>query len=186
MFFRWGRPDQRKYGSASTSDSRLNSILYDDYGRFHTFEFDLPRGLYDVTVSVGWNGRTYKNNTVNVNGVQFFNVETTNVSVPYMNRTKQIYCYSNKLFLEMGDGKDYTMLNYLIIKLNTTNIGFNYFTQKIAEEKILVAQEINSSNINVVQKSPVSNKKNWLNGWISNIMTGYAGHSDGEHNNNHH
>lgn len=149
---RWGRPDQRKYGSASTSDPRLNNILYDDYGRMHTFEFDLPRGLYDVTVSVGWNGRTYKNNTISVNGVEFFNVEPTNVSVPYMNRTRQVmlfinrylifiinfiiiffqkvYCYSNKLFLEIGDAKDYTMLNFMIIKLNTTNIGFNYFPQQ--------------------------------------------------------
>lgn len=90
VFYRWGRPDQRKYGSASTSDPRLNGILYDDYGRMHTFEFDLPRGLYDVTISIGWNGRTYKNNTISVNGVEFFNVEQTNVSVPYINRTRQV------------------------------------------------------------------------------------------------
>ena len=97
-FFRWGLPDQRKYGTVSTNDPRLNDILYDDYGRFHTFEFDLPRALYDVTVSVGWNAKTYKNNTISINGIEFFNVEQTNASVSYMNRTKQVYCYSNLIF----------------------------------------------------------------------------------------
>ena len=92
----------------------------------HTFEFDLPKGLYDVTVSVGWSGRTYKNHLITVNGVEFFNVEQTNSTVSYMNRTKQVHCYSNKLFLEMGDGKEYTMLNYMIIKLVSEEIGFVY------------------------------------------------------------
>ena len=120
-------PDQRKYATVSATDPRLKEILYDDYGRVHTFEFDLPRGLYDVTVSVGWNQKTYKNNTISVNGVSFFLDEETNSTVSYINRTKQVYCYSKKLFMEMGDAKDYTMLNYLIIKINNTNIGFDYF-----------------------------------------------------------
>ena len=141
------------YGTASSSDPRLTTILYDDYGRVHTFEFELPRGLYDVTVSVGWNGKTYKNNTIYLNGeILFLDVET-NATVSYINRTMQVYCYANKLFMEIGDSKDYTMLNYLIIKLNTTNIGFNYFSNV---NKTLI--NTNSSNVVPTNNTNNNNK----------------------------
>lgn len=124
----------------------------------HTFEFDLPRGLYEVTVSVGWAGRTYKNHLINVNGVEFFNVEQTNATVSYMNRSKLIYCYSNKLFLEMGDGVEYTMLNYLIIKLVDSNVSLNNLPQERlnvgdapVQGKILEAEENSNEFWNMVR-----------------------------------
>ena len=123
------------YGTASASDPRLKDILFDDYGRFHTFEFELPRGIYDVTVSVGWNSKNYKNNTIYVNGIEFFNDEPTTAAVSYLNRTKQINCYNNRIFLEMGDGKEYTMLNYMIIKLNSTNVTFRDLDVVILDEE---------------------------------------------------
>ena len=126
----------------------------------------MPRGLYDVTVSVGWSGRTYKNNTISVNGIQFFNVEQTNASVSYMNRTKQVYCYSNKLFLEMGDGKDYTMLNYMTIKANKTDIGFNYFPRQMTAEPKLLQVFENNESLNMDSSESISRLKDQAKSWL--------------------
>jgi len=121
-----------------------------------------------VTVSVGWNGRTYKNNTINVNGIEFFNVEQTNATVSYLNRTKQVYCYSNKLFLEMGDSKDYTMLNYMIIKLNTTNIGFNYFSQQSSTVPVAnVGKKLFVVESDSTNKGSYYGKNELINEWIN-------------------
>jgi len=104
-----------------------------------------------VTVSVGWNGRTYKNNTISVNGVSFFLDNETNTTVSYINRTMQVYCYARKLFMEMGDAKDYTMLNYMIIKINNSNIGFDYFNDVI--NKTLIDDSSNVVNNNTSNTS---------------------------------
>lgn len=92
------------------------SILYSDWGRKATFEFDLPNGAYNVTVSVGWQGRTYSNHKVDIEGVSFVNVEATTPSNPYLVRTKPVYISDNKLTMAIGDGSEYTMLNYLTIE----------------------------------------------------------------------
>ncbi|MBF0102017.1 MAG: DUF4091 domain-containing protein, partial [Desulfobacterales bacterium] len=63
------------------------SIIYDDWGRQHTFEFDLPNGTYNVTISAGWQGRTYAHNQVEIEGIDFINDEAT---APYIVRTKEI------------------------------------------------------------------------------------------------
>lgn len=92
------------------------SILYSDWGRKATFEFDLPNGAYNVTVSVGWQGRTYANHKVDIEGVSFVNVEATTPSNPYLVHTKPVYISDNKLTMAIGDGSEYTMLNYLTIE----------------------------------------------------------------------
>jgi hypothetical protein len=92
------------------------SILYSDWGRTATFEFDLPNGLYNVTLSVGWQNRTYSSHKANIEGVSFFNVEATNPANPYIVRTKAVTITDNKLTLVMGNGTEYTMLNYLEIE----------------------------------------------------------------------
>ena len=92
------------------------SILYSDYGRPATFEFDLPNGEYEVTVSVGWANRTYSHHKVDIEGVSFVNDEATTSSNPYLVRTKSVYVTDNKLTLSMGIFDEYTMLNYLDIE----------------------------------------------------------------------
>jgi hypothetical protein len=92
------------------------SILYSDWGRQATFEFDLPNGEYDVTLSVGWQGRTYSHQKVDIEGVSFIDDEATTPANPYLVRTKRVYIGDNKLTLSMGIFDEYTMLNYLDIE----------------------------------------------------------------------
>ncbi|MEZ4660536.1 MAG: DUF4091 domain-containing protein [Caldilineaceae bacterium] len=92
------------------------SIIYDDWGRQKTFEFDLPNGLYDVTVSVGWQGKQYAHNQIKIEGVPFVSDE---MSDPYLVRTQPVTIADNKLTLAMGIFDEYTMLNYLQIEAAT-------------------------------------------------------------------
>ncbi len=92
------------------------SILYSDWGRPSVFEFDLPNGEYIVTVSVGWQGRTYSHQKVEIEGVSFVNDEATTPTAPYLVRTKTLYVNDNKLTLAMGIFDEYTMLNYLEVE----------------------------------------------------------------------
>ena len=94
-------------------DELRKSVIYDDWGREKTFEFDLPNGIYNVTVSVGWQGKTYKRNKIAIEGVDFVNDEATD---PYIVRTKPVTISDNKLTMEMGIFDEYTMLNYLDIE----------------------------------------------------------------------
>lgn len=89
------------------------SIIYDDWGRQKSFEFDLPNGRYTVTVGVGWAGRRYKHNQVEIEGVPFITNEESN---PYLVRTKEVTIADNKLTMAMGIFDEYTMLNYLTIE----------------------------------------------------------------------
>ena len=89
------------------------SILYSDYGRPAVFEFDLPAGTYDVTVSAGWPGRSYDHGKIVVEGVPLLNDETTTGNVV---RTATIAILDSKLTMEMGVADYYTMLNYLDIE----------------------------------------------------------------------
>lgn len=93
------------------------SIIYDDWGRQKTFEFDLPNGLYTVTVSVGWQGKVYAHNQVVIEGIPFVNDEASN---PYLVRTKAVTIADHKLTLAMGIFDEYTMLNYLEIEAVNT------------------------------------------------------------------
>lgn len=100
---------------ASSGPNELQrSIIYSDWGRRATFEFDLPNGLYRVTASVGWPGRSYSHNYIDIEGVNFVNDE---VSDPFIVRTKEVTVRDNKLTLVMGvpANNEYTMLNYLDI-----------------------------------------------------------------------
>jgi hypothetical protein len=101
------------------------SILYSDYGRRATFEFDLPNGSYNVTLSVGWQGRTYSHNYAEIEGVNFVNDEATTPAAPYIVRTKQVTVADGKMTMVMGviANDEYTMLNYLDIESATRNLS---------------------------------------------------------------
>jgi hypothetical protein len=92
------------------------SILYDDWGRQKVFEFDLPNGTYSVTVSVGWEGRTYSHHKIDIEGLSFVDDEATTPASPYIVRTKPVTITDNKLTMAMGIFDEYTMLNYLDIE----------------------------------------------------------------------
>lgn len=92
------------------------SILYSDWGRPATFEFDLPNGEYNVTLSVGWQGGTYSHQKVDIEGVSFVDDEATTPANPYLVRTKRVTIGDNKLTLAMGIFDEYTMLNYLDVE----------------------------------------------------------------------
>jgi hypothetical protein len=105
-----------KYQYLTAGPNELQkSVLYSDYGRQATFEFDLPNGKYNVTVSVGWQGKTYSHNQIVIESVEFIMDEA---SSPYIVRTKEVTVSDNKLTLAMGVLKndEYTMLNYLDIE----------------------------------------------------------------------
>lgn len=105
------------YQYLSTGPNELQkSIIYDDWGRLHTFEFDLPNGTYNVTVSVGWYGRTYSHHKIDIEGVSFVEDEATTPDAPYLVRTREITVEDNKLTMAMGIFDEYTMLNYLDIE----------------------------------------------------------------------
>jgi len=98
---------------SSALDPLKQSVIYDDWGRQKTFEFDLPNGIYDVTVSVGWEGRTYSRNFIEIEGVSFINDEA---SESYLVRTNRVTVSDSKLTMNMGIFDEYTMLNYLDIE----------------------------------------------------------------------
>lgn len=116
-------------------DVLQSSIIYDDWGRQKTFEFDLPNGLYDVTVSVGWQGKQYPHNQIEIEGVPFIVDEASD---PYLVRRKEVAIADSKLTLTMGIFDEYTMLNYLEIEAaqpkpaRVTNLGVN---QVVAEDE---------------------------------------------------
>ncbi|SEH07729.1 Uncharacterised protein [Candidatus Venteria ishoeyi] len=73
----------------------------------------MPNGSYNVTVSTGWQGRTYKRNYINIEGVDFINDEATD---PYLLRTREVSVQDGKLSMAMGIFDEYTMLNYMDIE----------------------------------------------------------------------
>jgi hypothetical protein len=89
------------------------SVLYSDWGRPSTFEFDLPNGVYNVTVSVGWQGGNYPHQKVDIEGIPFIHDEGTTPSNSYLVRTQRVTIRDHKLTLAMGIFDEYTMLNYL-------------------------------------------------------------------------
>lgn len=94
----------------------LGSAVIDDYGRIDTFEFDLPNGTYRIKVGVGWRGGTY-HHYITVNGVSFFNGDTTNRS--WINTTRLVTVTTKKLLVEMGKYDEIGMINYMDIEAIT-------------------------------------------------------------------
>lgn len=99
------------------------SILYSDWGRPAVFEFDLPNGEYQVTVSVGWEGRTYAHQQVEIEGVSFVANEATTPAQPYLVRTHTLQVSDRKLTMTMGLFDEYTMLNFLEIEAANLPVG---------------------------------------------------------------
>ena len=120
----YGDMDHVMYRYLTDGPNELQkSIIFDDWGRQKTFEFDLPNGTYTVTASVGWQGRTYSSHYISIEGVDFVNDEATTPTVPYLVRTHEVTVTDNKLTMAMGIFAEYTMLNYLDIEAVEPPIG---------------------------------------------------------------
>jgi hypothetical protein len=116
----WYAPPEVNWLTAwleSAPNPLQRSIVYSDWGRRATFEFDLPNGKYNVTASVGWQGGNYAHNFIEIEGVNFVNDEPTTPTASYIVRTKAVTVSDGKLTMVMGApvNDEYTMMNYLDI-----------------------------------------------------------------------
>jgi hypothetical protein len=112
-----GKPDIMKYQYLADApvDELQKSIIYDDYGRTDTFNFDIANGKYDVTVSIGWSGKTYSKNKVIIEGQPLFDNVETNPTTPYQVKTITVDVGDGNVTMEAGQQDEYTMLNWMSI-----------------------------------------------------------------------
>src|SRR5206468_496896 len=112
-----GKPDIMLYqylADAPVSELQ-KSIIYDDYGRTDTFDFDIENGSYTVTVSIGWAGKTYSKNRVFVEGQPLFDNVETNPGAPYQVKSIDVTVADGNVTMEAGQKDEYTMLNWMSI-----------------------------------------------------------------------
>jgi hypothetical protein len=104
-----------QYLADAPVDELQRSILYNDYGRTDTFNWDIEPGLYTVTVSIGWFGKDYPPTVVVVEGTPLFASVGTTVAEPYRVASVDVMISDGNLTLEAGQMDEYTMLNWLSI-----------------------------------------------------------------------
>ncbi|APR84318.1 Hypothetical protein A7982_09667 [Minicystis rosea] len=100
---------------ASVSELQ-KSIIYDDYGRTDTFNWDIENGKYTVTVSIGWEGNTYSKNRVVIEGQPLFDDVETNPETPYRVKSITVDVTDGNVTMEAGQEDEYTMLNWMSIE----------------------------------------------------------------------
>lgn len=105
-----------QYLADAPVDELQRSILYNDYGRTDTFNWDLEAGLYRVTVSIGWHAKDYPLHRVIVEGSPLFDSVATTVAEPYRVASVDVMVSDGNLTLEVGQMDQYTMLNWLSIE----------------------------------------------------------------------
>lgn len=102
------------------SDAPVNelqrSIVYDDYGRTDTFNWDIENGKYTVTVSIGWAGHTYSKNKVIIEGQPLYDDVETNDATPYLVKSVTVDVSDGNVTMEAGQLNEYTMLNWMSIE----------------------------------------------------------------------
>jgi hypothetical protein len=96
-------------------DDLQKSIIYDDYGRTDTLDFDIENGQYTVTVSIGWSGKTYSKQRVVVEGKVLYDNVETNPGMPYRVQSVDVDVTDGNVTLEAGQTDEYTMLNWMSI-----------------------------------------------------------------------
>jgi hypothetical protein len=105
-----------QYLADAPVDELQRSIIYDDYGRTDTFNWDIANGRYKVTVSVGWYDRTYARNRVVAEGEVLVDSEATTPSAPYIVRSATVDVTDGQVTLEVGQTDEYTMLDWMSIE----------------------------------------------------------------------
>jgi hypothetical protein len=97
-----GKSDIMRYtylADAPVTDLQ-RSIIYDDYGRTDAFAFDIENGKYAVTVSIGWQGKTYSKQRGVVEGKVLFDDAETNPAAPYKVQTIDVDVTDGNVTLE--------------------------------------------------------------------------------------
>jgi len=112
--------DWRYAWVAAAPNDLQRSVLYSNLGRTAVFEFDMPMGTYDVTVSVGWQGRSDAHGRIVVEGVPLVDDETV---TDHLIRTRRVEIPDSRLTMELGIDGHYTMLNHLDIEYVGTVSG---------------------------------------------------------------
>jgi len=91
------------------------SVIFNDYGRTDTFTWDIVNGKYEVTVSIGWHGRTYDQHKVVVEGQVLFDSVATTPAEPYKVKAAVVEVADGNVTLEAGQFDAYTMLNWMSV-----------------------------------------------------------------------
>ncbi|MBI4954423.1 MAG: DUF4091 domain-containing protein [Myxococcales bacterium] len=103
------------YVADAPVDELQRSVIFNDYGRTDTFNWDIDNGLYEVTVSIGWQDRTYSAQRVVVEGQLLFDNAETNPTTPYLVSPITVDVADGNVTLEVGQDNEYTMLNWVSI-----------------------------------------------------------------------
>ena len=102
------------------SDAPVNelqrSIIYNDYGRTDTFNWDIENGRYEVAVSIGWHDRSYDSHRVVVEAQLLFDSVATTPQTPYRVASTEVTVGDGNLTVEIGQHDAYTMLNWISIE----------------------------------------------------------------------
>jgi len=109
-----------KYLTDATVNELQKSILYDDYGRVDTFNWDIENGAYKVTVSIGFDGATYSKNKVVIEGQPLFDSVETNPQAPYLVKSIVVQVKDGNVTMEAGQQDEYTMLSWMSIEPDGT------------------------------------------------------------------
>jgi hypothetical protein len=105
-----------QYLADATVSELQKSIIYDDYGRTDTFNWDIENGKYQVTVSIGWEGKTYSKNKVVIEGQPLFTDVETNPGTPYLVKSITVEVTDGNVTMEAGQKDEYTMLDWMSIE----------------------------------------------------------------------
>jgi hypothetical protein len=97
-------------------DELQRSIIFDDYGRTDTFNWDIENGKYTVTMSIGWYDHTYAKQVVTVEGSKLFDMVATTPAQPYRTASVTVDVIDGNVTLEAGTFDEYTMLNWMSIE----------------------------------------------------------------------
>ncbi len=104
------------YEAGAPVDELQRSIIYNDYGRTDTFNWDIENGQYEVFVSIGWYGRDYAMQRVVVEGQVLFDDAATTAAAPYLVSSVIVDVNDGNVTMEIGQTDQYTMLNWMRIE----------------------------------------------------------------------
>ena len=78
--------------------------------------WDIENGKYQVTVSIGFQDKTYSKQRVFVEGKPLFDSVETNPTEPYKQASIVVDITDGNITMEAGQQDEYTMLNWLSIE----------------------------------------------------------------------
>ena len=105
-----------RYFPNATVNELQKSVIYNDYGRVDTFNWDMENGSYKVTVSIGFATGTYPKNKVVIEGQTLFDSVEINPATPYLVKSIVVSVNDGNMTMEAGQKNEFTMLNWLSIE----------------------------------------------------------------------